>query len=531
MTMTMQRESNPTLRRVATYERVSSDDQAERGTIRTQTDLLDARLATMSDIEIAGRFSDDGVSGTIPLAERPAGRRLMALAADGDIDEVLVYKLDRLGRDAIDLLGVRRRLETLGVRLVSVVEGEQYALAYDLQAVIADYARVEFLKRSADGLDRAAREGRYMGGITPYGYRVEGEKGKARLVPDERIVWGDWSAADVIRRMYQTVALEDRSCQHVADEFNALGVPTHYARDGRGIRGRKTQGIWHDGRIRNMLVEPIYRGEQIFGKRSKKKRQTISAAVEPLVSPELWQAAQDALERHRIIPRNSPRVYLLRGVLACTLCGLKFVGSQHKGTGWYRCGGQTRSRGPREGRCPSRGIKDVLIEPVVWQDIERFLRHPGELLDDLDPAAERADASRKRMAELDVIDAQLAEFDEQRVRAQRLAVRGSLTDSELDTELTRIEADRAAVARHRASLEPPRVEAKESDIQLLDELRSRLDAGLSDEQRQEIVRLLVGQISITTTIDQEGTKDVIAMISYRFPGVLETRTGTGSLRR
>jgi site-specific DNA recombinase len=161
MTLTIDAPIATTVRRVATYARVSSGDQAERGTIATQVDELERRVRYTDGIAIVGRFVDDGVSGTIPVAERPDGRRLMALAARGAIDEVWVYKVDRLGRDAIDLLSLRRRLETLGVRLVSLVEGEQAALPFDLQAVVADYARVEFLRRSADGMARAAREGRY----------------------------------------------------------------------------------------------------------------------------------------------------------------------------------------------------------------------------------------------------------------------------------------------------------------------------------------------------------------------------------
>ena len=89
-------------RRVATYERVSSEDQRERETIRTQTDELARRLALDPGIVLAGRFTDDGVSGTVPLAERPGGGKLMRAAADGLIDEVQVLRFDRLGRDEID---------------------------------------------------------------------------------------------------------------------------------------------------------------------------------------------------------------------------------------------------------------------------------------------------------------------------------------------------------------------------------------------------------------------------------------------
>ena len=199
-------------RRVATYERVSSEDQRERETIKTQTDELARRIERESDVELVERYADDGVSGTIPLAERPAGRRLMADAASGRFAELWVYKLDRLGRDAVDLLVVRRRFMELGIRLISVVEAEPDLLSYDVQAVVADHYRREFLRRSADGMNRAAREGRYPGGIVAFGYVVAGTKENARLVADTTPLWADLSAADVVRRIYERLGIDGWSC-------------------------------------------------------------------------------------------------------------------------------------------------------------------------------------------------------------------------------------------------------------------------------------------------------------------------------
>jgi hypothetical protein len=44
-------------------------------------------------------------------------------------------------------------------------------------------------------------------------------------------------------------------------------VPTHYARDGRGVRGAVTQGQWRAGRIRNLVVNPVYKGSLTYGRR------------------------------------------------------------------------------------------------------------------------------------------------------------------------------------------------------------------------------------------------------------------------
>lgn len=135
-----------------------------------------------------------------------------------------------------------------------------------------------------------------------------------------------------------------------------------------------------------MLVSPIYRGEARYGTRMRQAgREVISSTIPRLVSDELWEAAQATLARNRICPRNTARTYLLRSVMHCALCGLTYVGSHGSGEAvWYRRGGQLVGRGPHEGRCRSRGIRGDLIEPVVWGDIERFLRDPGELLAELD---------------------------------------------------------------------------------------------------------------------------------------------------
>ena len=89
-----------------------------------------------------------------------------------------------------------------------------------------------------------------------------------------------------------------------------------------------------------------------------------------------------------------------------------------------------------------------------------------------------------------------------------------MNDDELDTELERIGADRTVLERQRASLQPP-VPDDHVDVDLLADLHAKLDAGLDDETRNELVRLLVSDIVVTTTVNTDGTKDVHAAINYR----------------
>ncbi len=438
----------PAVRRVALYLRVSSEDQAERGTSRVQRAELRRRLESDPSVLIVGEYADEGVSGTIPLAERPAGARLLADAQRGLIDEVHVYKLDRLGRNLVGLALAREALSSCSVRIISALEGEPDDFLFDIQSVIAVNERRVFLRRSADGMAEAARQGRYTGGIVPLGFRVEGQRQTARLVPDETTLWADQSAVDLVRWIYARLGVDRWSCRRIAAELNARGVPTHYTRDQRlvapkGQRAERTQGIWRPGRIRNLVVNPVYKGRLQYGRRtSKPDPKVIDVAFGDLVTPALWQAAQDTLVLNRAIPKNTRRRYLLRGVVRCGTCGLAYCGSQGRDdVGWYRCTGQIVERGPIGGRCPGQSIRTDAIEPLVWADIERWLRDPGDVRDDLDGAAEREAQGAITVAESVTLTRAIEGLEDQRRRVIALGVRGRLTDHELDVELDRIAAE------------------------------------------------------------------------------------------
>ncbi len=533
----------PEVRRAAIYLRVSSDDQAERGTIASQAFEVRRRLASEPTIEIADEYRDDGVSGTLALGARPAGAKLLADAKRGAFDEVWVYRLDRLGRDLIELAIARRSLVEMGIRLISAQEGEPDEFMFDITSAVSANERRVFLRRTASGMLDAARQGRYCGGIVPLGFKVEGAKEKAFLVPDETVLWADRSAADLVRDIYERIALRGESCRMVARDLNALGIPTHYVRDGReikrGLRVGRTQGIWRSGRIRNLVVNPVYRGELQYGRRIDKRsknterrgHEIISAPIEGVVSPALWQAAQDALAANRRVAKNTYRVYLLKGAMTCGVCGLTYVGSWSKDIGWYRCGGQLVERGPVPGRCLGTSLRNDAIEPPVWNDIEAWLRSPGDVLDALDGTNERAAQGAIAEAEAITLARALKSLDEQKARVVKSVRMGLLSDAEVKAELGEIGNQRATLEARVAAAQAPQAEVVPQEVHaLLAEVRARLDAGLTDAQRQEIVRLLASVV-VHTTIGEDGTKTAKALVTYRFPGVVPTCTGTGSWQR
>src|ERR1035438_9064568 len=96
---------------VAIYARVSTEEQRERQSIDTQREF-GQRFCQLHTLPVFRVYSDDGVSGTVPLDRRPEGGQILSDARLGKFDQLLVYRLDRLGRDTRLILNARSEEHT-----------------------------------------------------------------------------------------------------------------------------------------------------------------------------------------------------------------------------------------------------------------------------------------------------------------------------------------------------------------------------------------------------------------------------------
>lgn len=141
---------------IIAYTRVSTDDQ----TCENQRRAIEARY------NVHKLFSDDGVSGAIVAAQRPAMSSLLDYVRDGDT--VVVAAIDRLGRDTIDVLTTVEALKSKSVSVVSMREGFDLAtdvgkLMLTMLAAVAELERSNMKARQMAGLERARAEGRSLG--------------------------------------------------------------------------------------------------------------------------------------------------------------------------------------------------------------------------------------------------------------------------------------------------------------------------------------------------------------------------------
>jgi site-specific DNA recombinase len=352
----------------------------------------------------------------------------------------------------------------------------------------------------------------------------------------------------VVRLIYQFSAEQGWSCQKIADRLNELQVPTDYVRDERTVqRGKRTQrtsGLWRAGRIRNLITNTTYKGIHHYGKRAAKARAIIERDVPAIVTAEQWDAAQQSLHRNlRFSPRNSRRQYLLRGLMTCGLCGLTYTGaswSRVEGSEsiYYRCNGRTQGRGlygKHAQLCPSSTVSGE-IESFVWTDIDRFLRNPGDVIQELvNLAHQNDDEADEIRRQVTALERAVQDLSGQRDLVVGLYRRGRIDAEALERQLDQIDDDEVQLRTDLGKMEARVQAAGEKTArlrtaeELLQELHERLDEPLSWERKRHLVELLVDSISITP-VTQNGMTVPVAEVTYTFTPIT-SRTGTGSWPR
>jgi site-specific DNA recombinase len=163
------------MKSAAIYARVSSVQQKEEHTIASQTAALIAFAQEHSyHVPQEWRFEDEGFSGA--RLERPGLERIRDLAAEGQLQAVLVYSPDRLSRKyAYQVLLMeefaRHGVETVFVKAPQGQTAEDQLLV-QFQGMIAEYERAQILERSRRGKRHRAQRGdvNVLSGA-PYGYR------------------------------------------------------------------------------------------------------------------------------------------------------------------------------------------------------------------------------------------------------------------------------------------------------------------------------------------------------------------------
>ncbi len=220
--------------RCAIYTRKSSEEGLDQA-----FNSLDAqREACAAYIEsqrhegwtlLPARYDDGGFSGG--NLERPAMQRLLADIAEGTLDLIVVYKVDRLTRSLSDFAKLVERLDAKNVSFVSVTQAfntttSMGRLTLNVLLSFAQFEREVTGERIRDKIAASKKKGMWMGGMVPLGYDVVDRK----LVVNE-------AEAEQVRTIYRRY-LELGGVAKLADALKAGGFRTRVrtAKGGNDLR-------------------------------------------------------------------------------------------------------------------------------------------------------------------------------------------------------------------------------------------------------------------------------------------------------
>ena len=269
--------------RCAIYTRVSSDQGLEQdfNSLDAQREAAEAYIKSQAHEGWKLHrepYDDGGFSGG--SMDRPAPKKLLAALANGRIDVIVVYKVDRLTRSLADFAKLVEIFDANKVSFVSVTQSfnttsSMGRLTLNVLLSFAQFEREVTGERIRDKIAASKKKGMWMGGVVPLGYRVENRKLLIEKID-----------AETVRFIFQRY-LKLGSLPALQRDLRERGIVsrTRTLATGKTVGG----GALSNGALSHLLKNRMYLGEINHGSLS------YPAEHLPIVSFDLFEAVQAKL--------------------------------------------------------------------------------------------------------------------------------------------------------------------------------------------------------------------------------------------
>jgi len=278
--------------RCAIYTRKSSEEGLEQefNSLHAQREACAAYILSQKAegwVLLPDLYDDGGISGG--TMDRPALQCLLSDIDAGRVDQIIVYKIDRLTRSLSDFAKIVDILDTAKASFVSVTQSFNTAtsmgrLTLNMLLSFAQFEREVTAERIRDKIAASKRKGLWMGGNVPLGYDADGRTLKINEIE-----------AKTVRALYSLYS-EHGTIQQVKEATGNLGLRTkrRVAPNGK-VSGDQS---FDRGHIYQILTNPIYAG------RIRHKNLVHEGQHDAIVSPEDWDALQARMQGHAVRARK-----------------------------------------------------------------------------------------------------------------------------------------------------------------------------------------------------------------------------------
>ena len=483
----------------AIYLRVSTEEQAQEGfSIRAQEQKL-KDYARIKDWSIYKIYADEGISGK-NLTERPAMQELIADVESGAVENVLVFKIDRLTRNTADLIYLTDLFNKQNCGFNSLTESidtqsPSGRMFLKIIGIFAEFERENIIERTKVGIERKVREGYKIGGNPSYGYD-QAKNQKIQSINEEE--------AEIVREIFDMYANQRLAINDIARRLNVRKIPT------------KHNTTWGSTTIRRLLANVNYIGNVRHHMRDEKRGYNVEGQHEAIIDKELFDNAQSLLANNRKAnPRKLPRAEnYFSGLLTCACCGWKLVthnsyktlkDGEKSVTSSYRCSNKYM------GVCTTSSISQKKLEKAFMEYISKI---PDlDIIDEIE-----IEEQKKRENE-----AQIKGYQDRhrQMETKEREAMARYVENELDFESYReikkmLDKEKAVIKAELAKLEVTTVEAphiNKSDI--INNICENWERLTSSERRQFLLEN-IEKITLNTEKEQGGRFTIVKILDMDF---------------
>ena len=364
--------------RVCLYLRVSTEEQAENpeGSIKNQEQRLREFIKLKNTIEPFGEivavYTDPGISAKD--MNRPGFQKMLLAIEKGDVNLVLVTELSRFSRSTKDFTILQEFLEEHGCKFLSLREnfdtsGAAGSMVLNMMASIAEFERRQTAERVSHSFLARAKRGLYNGGSVPLGYRIDEERAGYLLI--------DPATVEMVRFAFQSF-LRHETLAATTKFLNSKEIKLPRRVYGGGsIRESK----FTIDALYRLLRNKAYVGIRVYN--TKNGAEEVPAVWDPIVDADTFERANRLLKKNRHHKRthaDQRYPYTLSGLVFCDHCQGRMSGKSAHGSdrkvGYYEHLKHTRLQASQYERLPMHDphrIPAARIEPVVWQEVKKFM--------------------------------------------------------------------------------------------------------------------------------------------------------------
>jgi site-specific DNA recombinase len=503
-------------KKAAIYIRCSSDEAKKEGySPETQKEKVEKAIKEYGwQINKNNTYSDIGFSGGVD--KRPGLQRLLKDAKNKEFDVLVVYRMDRFFRNLRLLLNTVAELRELGIEFKSVTEPFDTSTPtgramFANVGVFAEWMREIGLESRNEGMIKAMRAGKWLGGTPTYGCRLN--KKAQRLEIDEKEIL-------VVKMIFHWLVNEKLSEYKIQQRINTMKIPTKYDR----LKRKKKTGSkcwWNRRTIDRILRNPIYTGVYYYRKHKYLGRVKGRGNLRPkeewikvenpdlkVISKSLFEKAQQQLKKNKELSwRNTKQAYILQHKIVCGFdnyryqCGRRVYKSKKtneiKQTKYYFCTGN-RSYFTSK-KCVVPTISESRIVPPVWSKLKEILSNPEIIMSELEEYRKRKNQEEKIKQGLEGIKKRLTSYENKKERYAELYGEGSIKKEFYDKKM--IECDKEIEELQKEEVKLSQIilseEEKEKRIKSVESLYNQLKESLENttyEIKRQVVQLLVEKV-------------------------------------